>query len=442
MKREDRRGKKNEKDKITMRTEHSNKYFQQAQKVLVGGVNSPVRSFKGVGGHPLVMKYGRGATLHDYDNNAYTDYCLSWGALILGHAHRNVVLAAKKTVEKGASFGTTTREEIEIAEHITTYVPSIEKIRFVNSGTEATMSAIRLARGFTQRDIVVKFDGCYHGHFDDLLTTAGSGVALLHASSSLGIPQSHIQNTISLPYNDIQAVEETILKYKDKIACVILEPVAGNMGVIPAKIEFLKALRDLTKRYGIVLIFDEVMTGFRTGTGCVQRDVRITPDITCLGKIIGSGFPVGAYGGREEIMNCLAPLGGVYQAGTFSGTPVVMKAGLAGLRLLNDSFYERLNSRCEAFADGINAYFQENNLGVHIAHYKSMMSIRFRKEPVLNYKDARDASGGERYARLFQHLLNAGIYWPPADLESLFVSCMHTKKDLDALSAALKNFFT
>lgn len=433
---------KNEKDKITVRTEHSSKYFQQAQMVMVGGVNSPVRSFNGVGGHPLIMKYGRGAVLYDYDNNAYTDYCLSWGALILGHAHRNVVLAAKKTVEKGASFGTTTREEIEIAEYITTHVPSIEKIRFVNSGTEAAMSAIRLARGFTKRDVVVKFDGCYHGHFDDLLTTAGSGVALLRESSSLGIPQSHIQNTISLPYNDIQAAEEAITKYKDKIACVILEPVAGNMGVIPAKIEFLNALRDLTKRHGIVLIFDEVMTGFRTSTGCVQRDVCITPDITCLGKIIGSGFPVGAYGGREEIMNCLAPLGGVYQAGTFSGTPVVMKAGLAGLRLLNDSFYERLNSRCEVFADDINAYFRENDLGAHIAHYKSMMSIRFRKEPVLNYKDAQDAAGGQRYAQLFQHLLMAGIYWPPADLESFFVSCMHTKKDLDALSTALKNFFT
>ncbi len=424
-----------------MRTEHSNKYFQQAQKVMVGGVNSPVRSFQGVGGHPLVMKYGRGAVLYDYDNNAYTDYCLSWGALILGHAHRNVVLAAKKTIEKGASFGTTTREEIEIAGHITSHVPSIEKIRFVNSGTEATMSAIRLARGFTRRDMVVKFDGCYHGHFDDLLTTAGSGVAFLQESSSLGIPKSHIQNTISLPYNDVRAAEEAITQHKERIACVILEPVAGNMGVIPAKIEFLKTLRDLTQKHGIVLIFDEVMTGFRTSTGCVQKDVGITPDVTCLGKIIGSGFPIGAYGGRREIMDCLAPLGGVYQAGTFSGTPVVMKAGLAGLRLLNDPFYERLNRRCEAFAADINAYFQQNNIGVHIAHYKSMMSIRFRKEPVLNYKDAQDASGGERYARLFQHLLKAAIYWPPADLESFFVSGMHTTKDLEALSATLKKFF-
>ena len=428
-------------ERRNIRTQHSQEYFQQAQQVLVGGVNSPVRSFGGVGGHQLVMKYGRGAKLYDYDNNAYTDYCLSWGALILGHAHPNVILSAKRTLEKGTSFGTTTREEIEIARHITAHVPSMEMIRFVNSGTEATMSAIRLARSWRRRDMIVKFDGCYHGHFDDLLTTAGSGVAQLKRSSSLGIPQNHIDNTLSLPYNDIPVLEQTLTKHKDTTACVIIEPVAGNMGVIPAQPEFLRRLRELTKQYGIVLIFDEVMTGFRANAGCAQADYGIAPDLTCLGKIIGAGFPVGAYGGRKDIMQNLAPLGGVYQAGTFSGNPIAMRAGLTGLRLLNAAFYKRLNDRCAEFAGDINDYFQGNGTLAHIAHYRSMMSIRFRREPVLNYADAQAAAGGERYARLFQHLLNAGIYWPPADLEAFFVSGMHTRKDLEQLSSQLKKFF-
>lgn len=426
---------------MKMRTQHSQEYFEQARQVLVGGVNSPVRSFKGVGGDPLIIKYGRGARLFDYDNNDYTDYCLSWGALILGHAHPNVVLSAKRTMKKGMSFGTTTREEIEIAKYITQHVPSIELIRFVNSGTEATMSAIRLARGFTKRDLIVKFDGCYHGHFDDLLTTAGSGVAQLNQSSSLGIPQNHIDNTLSLPYNDTAVLENTLAKYKDKIACVIIEPVAGNMGVIPATPEFLKRLRELTRQYGIVLIFDEVMTGFRTGAGCAQSDYGVLPDLTCLGKIIGAGFPVGAYGGRRDIMECLAPLGGVYQAGTFAGNPVVMRAGLTALRLLNTAFYKRLNDRCAAFADDLNNYFKANAIDAHISYYHSMMSIRFRKNAVMNYTDAQAAAGGPRYSALFRHLLESGIYWPPADLEAFFVSGMHTQKDLAELATTLKSFF-
>jgi len=420
---------------------HSEEYFQNAQKYMVGGVNSPVRSFKGVDGNPLIMKYGQGAKLYDYDNNAFTDYCLSWGALILGHAHRNIVLSAKKTLEKGVSFGTTTREEIDIAEHICRHVPSIELIRFVNSGTEATMSAIRLARGFTKREILVKFDGCYHGHFDDLLTKAGSGVAQLKESSSLGIPQSHIDNTISLPYNNIQVLHETLTKHKDDAACVIIEPVAGNMGVIPPDVKFLQALRDLTKKYNIVLIFDEVMSGFRTHQGCVQSAINVIPDMTCLGKIIGGGFPIGAYGGRRDIMQCLAPLGGVYQAGTFSGNPVVMRAGLAGLRLLTEDFYQNLNQKCEAFSDDVNGALDKQGAMAHLACYKSMMSIRFRKEPVCNYVDALEAAGGEQYSALFRHLLSCDIYWPPADLEAFFVSCMHTKKDLNYLAEELKNFF-
>jgi len=303
------------------------------------------------------------------------------------------------------------------------------------------MSAIRLARGFTKRDILVKFDGCYHGHFDDFLTKAGSGVAQLQESSSLGIPKSHIENTVSLPYNNMNTLEEAFVKQGDEIACVIIEPVAGNMGVIPPDLNFLQALRKLTKKHNAVLIFDEVMSGFRTHKGCVQSDIGVIPDMTCLGKIIGSGFPIGAYGGREGIMKCLAPLGGVYQAGTFSGNPVIMKAGLAGLRLLNEEFFRNLNQKCETFADHVNQFLKEQDSGAHLACYKSMMSVRFRKEPVCNYADALDAEGGEQYGALFRHLLSRGIYWPPADLEAFFVSCMHTKRDLNCLAEELKNFF-
>jgi len=320
-------------------------------------------------------------------------------------------------------------------------VPSIERIRFVNSGTEATMSAIRLARGFTGRDVLVKFDGCYHGHFDDLLTKAGSGVAALKESSSLGIPKSHVQNTLSLPYNDIQVLTKTIELHHQDIACVILEPVAGNMGVVVASLEFLKALRELTKKFGIVLIFDEIMTGFRTHPNCVQGEYGIIPDLTCLGKIIGGGFPIGAYGGKQEIMEHLAPLGGVYQAGTFSGNPVVMKAGLETLKLLNGAFYKSLNERCGEMAGALNQDFKKGGKAVHLSYFHSMMSIRFRQAPVLNYEDALAAAGGIKYQELFHHMLERGIYLPPADLEAFFVSGMHSPRDLKNLAEAFKKFF-
>jgi len=423
-----------------MKDRNSKQIFDEAKQYMVGGVNSPARSFGGVGGDPLIMKKGEGAKLFDADGNTYTDYCLSWGALICGHAHRNAVLAAKKTAEWGFSFGTTTKAEVEIARHIVECVPSIDRVRFVNSGTEATMSAIRLSRGFTRRDRIIKFDGCYHGHFDDLLTAAGSGVAVLPSSSSGGVPESHVSNTLSLPYNDIEAFEKAVEKNKERIACVIVEPVSGNMGVIPSEKDFLKRARELTEKYKIVLIFDEVMSGFRPGAGGVQGDYGIIPDMTCLGKIIGGGFPVGAYGGREDIMEHLAPSGGVYQAGTFSGNPVVMRTGLATLRLLNENVYRTLNKRCRDFVGEVNGFFTENDLPVHLAAYYSMMSIRFRKEAVRNYKDARAAAGGALYAKLFWHLIERGIYWPPADLEAFFVSARHTKKDLDHLAAALKEF--
>ena len=420
---------------------HSQKFFKEAQNILVGGVNSPVRSFQSVGGNPIVMKSGHRSQIFDYDGNAYTDYCLSWGALILGHAHRNVVLAAKKTAEKGISFGTTTREEIEIAQEIAKRIPSIELIRFVNSGTEATMSAIRLARGFTKKEIVVKFDGCYHGHSDDLLTKAGSGVSQLQQSSSLGIPLSHIQNTLSLPYNNIELLEKSLTQHKDKIACCIIEPIAGNMGVIAAKKEFLTALRELTKKFNIVLIFDEIITGFRFHPGGAQTLLEIIPDLTCLGKIIGGGFPTGAYGGRKDIMQCLAPLGGVYQAGTFSGNPVVMHTGLAVLRLLTENFYHRLNQKCGIFTQELNSYFKKHAINAHLSFYHSMISLRFSKETVLNYMDAQKSSDGKLYSKLFWYLLKQGIYLPPADLETFFISGFHTSEDLHILSEKIKYFF-
>ena len=405
-----------------------------AQKILVGGVNSPVRAFNAVGGNPLLMDHGRGSKLYDVDGHAYTDYCLSWGALILGHAHQDVVKAVQNAVKKGTSYGTTTKPEIEIAQFIAKHVPSVDMVRFVNSGTEAAMSAIRVARGFTKRPKIIKFDGCYHGHSDDLLAQAGSGVAFLSASSSQGIPKSHIQDTLSLPFNDTQTLVNTIERHHADIACVILEPVPGNMGVINPHTDFLKTLRALTKKYNIVLIFDEVMSGFRSNLGCAQSDLGVIPDMTCLGKIIGGCFPVGAYGGRSDIMKHLAPLGEVYQAGTFSGNPVVMQAGLATLKNLTPQVYKNLNKIADDFVIKTNILLKTANVPAHLVNYKSMISIRFRRDAVYNYADAKKASSDKIYAKLFHHLLKNGIYWPPADLESFFVSTKHTTKDLTHLS--------
>lgn len=424
-----------------MTISHSKSIFAQAQKILVGGVNSPVRAFKAVGGDPLVMERGQGSKLFDVHGHSYTDYCLSWGALILGHAHRDVVKAVQNAIKKGVSFGTTTKPEIEIARFIVKHVPSVDMVRFVNSGTEATMSAIRLARGFTKRNKIIKFDGCYHGHSDGLLAMAGSGVAFLAASSSKGIPSAHIQDTLSLPFNDPLKLTNTIERYHSQIACVILEPVPGNMGVINPNKDFLKILRSLTRKYNIVLIFDEVMSGFRSNLGCAQADLGIIPDMTCLGKIIGGGFPVGAYGGRKDIMKHLAPLGGVYQAGTFSGNPIVMQAGLATLKNLTPQIYKNLNTICGQFVTKTNILLKKADVGAHLVHYSSMISIRFRPQPVYNYVDAQNASSNGIYAKLFHHLLKQGIYWPPADLEALFVSSRHTQRDLDALQKAIKDFF-
>ena len=424
----------------SLKINHSKKEFSRAQKFLVGGVNSPVRAFKAVGGQSLVMNRGVGSKFYDIDGNAYTDYCLSWGALILGHAHKEVLSAVNKTLKNGISYGATTKPEIDLAQTITQHVRSIDRIRFVNSGTEAVMSAIRLARGFTNRNKVIKFDGCYHGHCDDLLASAGSGVAFLASSTSRGVPSGHVQNTLSIPYNDAQELFNTIECHRKDLACVVIEPVAGNMGVVLPKKEFLRTLRELTRKYGIVLIFDEVMTGFRTNFGCAQADLGINPDLTCLGKIIGGGFPIGAYGGRADIMKHLAPLGDVYQAGTFAGNPIVMAAGLATLKNLNKNIYAHINQLGSTFAQETNALFKESNISAHFAAYKGMLSLRFRQQEVYDYSDAQVASSSVIYSKLFHHLLKNGIYWPPADLEAFFISSRHSNKDMLILRNVLIDF--
>ncbi len=415
--------------------------FDAARAVLVGGVDSPVRSFRAVGGDPLVFRKGLGAKVWDEDGCVYTDYCLSWGAAILGHAQRQVILAVKKTAERGIGFGTTTRAEADLACEIVRRVPSIERIRFVNSGTEATMSALRLARGATGRPLVVKFDGCYHGHADELLIAAGSGVSGLPRSSSAGVPPGHLAETIGLPYNDTASLERAFAEHGPRIAAVIVEPVAGNMGVVVPDRAFLKALRELTRRHGAFLIFDEVMTGFRTHPACVQGELGIFPDLTCLGKIIGGGFPIGAYGGRREIMEALAPMGEVYQAGTFSGTPVVMRAGLATLRRLTPEFYRALNRRAASFAEAVQGWLTRERIPARLEAYGSMFSLRFRPEPVRDAGDAAAAADPDLYARLFQRLLKRGIYLPPAEQETFFLSGAHSKRDLQDLCDALQAFF-
>ncbi len=424
-----------------MKINNSKKEFSQAQRVLVGGVNSPVRAFKAVGGQALVIAQGRGSKIYDLDRNAYTDYCLSWGALILGHAHKEVMDAIHTALKNGTSYGTTTKLEIDLAKTIIKCIPSVDLVRFVNSGTEAVMSAVRLARGFTNRNKVLKFDGCYHGHSDGLLAAAGSGVAFLASSTSKGVPPAYVQNTLSVPYNDTQEFFNTLERHRKDLACVVIEPVAGNMGVIVAKRDFLRTIRELTRKYGIVLIFDEVMSGFRTNLGGAQADFGIAADLTCLGKIIGGGFPIGAYGGRRDIMKRLSPLGDVYQAGTFSGNPVVMAAGLATLKNLNRDTYKTINGLCSAFIKEMNGFFKENDIAAHISAYKSMMSLRFRQQEVCDYSEAQVASSNKIYAKLFHHLLKNGIYWPPAELEAFFVSSRHTSKDFNALQKAIKKFF-
>lgn len=409
----------------------SAKLFEQAKKYIPGGVNSPVRACRSVGCDPVFITKATGATLTDADGNEYVDFVCSWGPMIIGHAHPDVVGAVQKAAASGTSFGAPTPVEIDLAAMVVEALPSVEKVRFVNSGTEATMSAVRLARGYTGKKVVVKFDGCYHGHADSFLVKAGSGIITLGIPGSPGVPDEIVRNTLSIPYNDPDALEKTLRDEQLEIACVIVEPVAGNMGCVPPKPGFLERLRKLTSELGIVLIFDEVITGFRLGYGGAQQYYDITPDLTCLGKIIGGGLPVGAYGGKAEIMNCVAPDGPVYQAGTLSGNPLAMVAGIATLKLLQQpDFYRRLEEKAAGYAEQLVKIAASVGIDVQLNRVGSMMTGFFTTDPVTDFESAMKADA-DRYARHYRHMLAGGIYLAPSQFETAFISAVQSEKDLE-----------
>jgi glutamate-1-semialdehyde 2,1-aminomutase len=418
-----------------MKTSKSEEWFQRAQTHIPGGVNSPVRAFRGVGGSPLFIARGEGPRMFDVDGNSYIDYVCSWGPLILGHRPPPVIEALQRTLEIGTSFGAPTAQEVELAELIAKIVPSMQMVRLVNSGTEATMSALRVARGFTGRDLTVKFEGCYHGHVDSLLVKAGSGMATLGIADTAGVPSSFAATTIALPYNSIDAVEQTFTKLGDKIAAVIVEPVAGNMGCIPPAPGFLEALRELTARHGALLIFDEVMTGFRVALGGAQKRFEILPDLTTIGKIVGGGLPMAAYGGRSDIMKKVAPVGPIYQAGTLSGNPLAVAAGLAMLRYLvaNPQVYEILEARGAQLCEWVPPGVTVNRVG-------SMFTFFFTSDPVTDWASA-ERSDKLRFGELFHFMLDRGVYLAPSQFESGFISTAHSEGDIRHTADAMKEFF-
>ncbi len=412
--------------------------FSRAKQLIPGGVNSPVRACNAVGGQPVFIERADKSRLYDVDGNAYIDYVLSWGPLVLGHRPPEVIEALTRVLETGTSFGAPTHLETQLAELVIGMVPSVEMVRMVNSGTEATMSAIRLARGFTGRNIIIKFDGCYHGHADTLLVAAGSGVATLNIPGSPGVPESVIQNTLSLPYNDIEGFKQVMAQQGDQVAGVILEPVAGNMGMVPPRKGFLETLREETRKYGAVLIFDEVMTGFRVAKNCAQGLFHITPDLTCFGKIIGGGLPVGAYGGKKEIMDQIAPTGSVYQAGTLSGNPLAMAAGIATLTALQkDGVYEALEARTGKLVAGLQAAADGAGIALQSGHVGSMAGFFFTDRSVRNFEDAK-TSDLNRFAAFYRGMLAKGVYLAPSQFEACFVSLAHTDKDIEETIAAAK----
>lgn len=414
-----------------MKTKKSQKLYKKALTLMPGGVNSPVRAFKAVGGDPLFISKAKGSKIYDVDGNEYIDYVLSWGPIILGHAYPRVVKALKKAVEKGTSYGAPTSLEIEIAELIKKAFPSIEKVRMVNSGTEATMAAIRVARGFTKRNKVIKFEGCYHGHVDGLLVSAGSGGVTFGIPDSLGVPVSYTQETIVLPFNDTETLKTTLKEQWKEIACVIIEPVVGNMGCILPKEEFLKSLREETEKYGIILIFDEVMTGFRVSFGGAQTYYGIKPDLTCLGKVIGGGLPVGAYGGRKEIMSFVAPEGGVYQAGTLSGNPLAMTAGIETLKVLSKpSTYKKLEKTMQNLEEGLKEVVQKTGIKVKFYRAGTMFCTYFTETEVVDAKTAK-TSDTEKFKKFFRGMLERGIYIAPSQFEAGFISLSHKDKDIE-----------
>jgi glutamate-1-semialdehyde 2,1-aminomutase len=419
-------------------------YFIKARQVISGGVNSPVRAWKSVGGNPVFVSQAKGSKIYDVSGKEYIDYVLSWGPMILGHAHAEVVAAIRDTASKGTSFGAPTLIETQMANLISAAIPSIELLRMTSSGTEAAMTAIRLARGFTGRDLIAKFDGCYHGHSDSLLTKAGSGMATLGIPDSPGVPAQLARLTLNLPYNDTGALEKAIDKYGSRLAAIIVEPVAGNMGVVPPKRGFLEKLRKLTAKNGIVLIFDEVITGFRFTFGGYQNLAGINPDLTCLGKIIGGGMPVGAIGGKRKIMEKLAPTGDIYQAGTLSGNPLAMIAGLTTLKILKTkkSSFSALDEKTDQLCHHLRKLFISKGIATSINRVHSMFTIFFQQGPVYDWNTARK-SDTKMFARFFHGMLKNGIWLAPSQYEAGFLSFAHTDKDIDktinACSETLKN---
>ncbi len=414
-----------------LRQNKSKELFKIAKRLMPGGVNSPVRAFKAVGGTPLFISHAKGSKIYDVDGNEYIDYVLSWGPLILGHAHPKVINALKRAIEKGTSYGAPTPLEIELAHMIRKAYPSMEVVRMVNSGTEATMSAIRVARGFTGRDKVIKFEGCYHGHADGLLVKAGSGAMTFGVPDSPGVPKDYAKNTITLPFNNLKLLEKVINKEAKNIACVILEPVVGNIGCVLPKEGFLEGIRGLTERYGIVLIFDEVMTGFRVSYGGAQEAYRIRPDMTCLGKVIGGGLPVGAYGGKKEIMRMVAPDGPVYQAGTLSGNPLAMTAGIETLRILSKpDTYKNLLRKAEVLEDGLKDASNRASIKTRFYRAGTMFCTYFTDIEVVDYTTSA-TSDAKRYSRFFRGMLERGVNLAPSRFEAGFISIAHSMEDIE-----------
>ena len=424
-----------------MNTSRSAKLFAEAQQLIPGGVNSPVRAFRSVGGQPRFIDRAKGSRLYDVDRNVYIDYVLSWGPMILGHAHPAVISSIKKAATQGTSYGAPTALEVLLAREIHHAFPSMEKIRLVSSGTEAAMSAIRVARGFTKRNGIMKFEGCYHGHSDYLLAKAGSGLATLGIPDSPGVPEDFVKHTLTAPYNDIRTVQQLIKTHQEKLACVILEPIAGNMGVVPPTPDFLAALRQLTAEHNILLIFDEVISGFRVSYGGAQALFGITPDLTVLGKIIGGGLPVGAYGGRKEIMDLIAPVGPVYQAGTLYGNPLAVTAGLATLKQLRTKgIYKKLEERSAALAKGIGEAAKKAGIPVTQTRVGSMLTIFFTPGPVVDWNTAKQ-SDTRRYGQFFHHMLEQGVYLAPSQFEAAFLSTAHSAQDIEKTIRAAHTAF-